>query len=624
MNKFAGFLAWCGAAASSFGAAFALVMVGATAVLIASQQNTWSPTTGTVSGLQLTTNYNNAFSAIQSCNSGASAPMNDQTAAAVKGQCWLNTSTTPNTVEMYDGTNWITLGWLDTSAHLWIANGGGGTGSIASATTTDLGSVVNPVMSVTGTTTITGLGSSAITGARKYLNFTGILTLTHNATSLILPNSGSNITTAVGDTAIAEYLGSGNWRVVVYQRASGAALVATANFTSAVNFNGVISPAALGSNMNNWNPTGLSTANVIRFSCSSPFNVTGITAPGTDGQVLVLDNIGSTNTCTLTANDTNSTAANRFLFDKPIAVRPSRTVTIKYDLTSAGWVLWQEVPSQLVAGGAKNLRLLNVTNALGDTAPGTPNNQYKILADEIALEDGNGGVFRVDTSYAYSCTVDLTSSGAGGLDTGSVVASTWYFYWVIFNPSTNAVSCIASIASAPGSITKPSGYTFAARVGANATDASANKCLYRVQQYGRVAHYVATGANAGCSANNSLGPIAFATGNQVTCTTASPALVAKQVTGNGFPAPVTAVRVNAVGNATAGGNTGTCMLIAPSSAYSGTNNGPAGTNSLIWQMPDIVGTIASGWFTLESNSLYYAAGGSGTQVGAVADWEDGL
>lgn len=94
---------------------------------------------------------------------------------------------------------------------------------IVSAATCDLGSIATIGVNITGTTGITSFGT---TGASllRIVKFAGILTLTHNATSLILP-TGANITTAVGDTLIALSDGSDNWTVVAYQRASGAALV---------------------------------------------------------------------------------------------------------------------------------------------------------------------------------------------------------------------------------------------------------------------------------------------------------------------------------------------------------------------------------------------------------------
>jgi hypothetical protein len=83
---------------------------------------------------------------------------------------------------------------------------------IASATTTDIGAATAEMVDVTGTTTITGLGTIAA-GIVRTVRFTGVLTLTHNATSLILPNS-ANITTAANRTAIFRSLGSGNWILI--------------------------------------------------------------------------------------------------------------------------------------------------------------------------------------------------------------------------------------------------------------------------------------------------------------------------------------------------------------------------------------------------------------------------
>jgi len=58
------------------------------------------------------------------------------------------------------------------------------------------------------------------------VQFSGALTLTHNATSLILPG-GASITTAAGDVAYFVSLGSGNWRCTGYQKANGQAVVSS-------------------------------------------------------------------------------------------------------------------------------------------------------------------------------------------------------------------------------------------------------------------------------------------------------------------------------------------------------------------------------------------------------------
>ncbi len=99
--------------------------------------------------------------------------------------------------------------------------------SIAGAATTDIGTASTHNAYITGSgATITALGSSAAATDPIYLiSFAGINTLTYNATSLIIPGA-ANITTAANDTAVVEYLGSGNWQVLSYTRASGAPIIA--------------------------------------------------------------------------------------------------------------------------------------------------------------------------------------------------------------------------------------------------------------------------------------------------------------------------------------------------------------------------------------------------------------
>jgi hypothetical protein len=94
--------------------------------------------------------------------------------------------------------------------------------NIVSATTTDIGAATGNFVDVTGTTTITGFGTVQA-GTLRYVRFTGVLTLTYNATSLILPGS-ANILTAAGDRATFVSLGSGNWLCLEYLKASGLAI----------------------------------------------------------------------------------------------------------------------------------------------------------------------------------------------------------------------------------------------------------------------------------------------------------------------------------------------------------------------------------------------------------------
>jgi hypothetical protein len=96
-------------------------------------------------------------------------------------------------------------------------------GDLASAGTVDLATATGFAVDITGTTTITALGT--VSAGRSFLlQFDGALTFTHNGTSLIIPG-GANITTAAGDMCLVVSEGSGNWRVAWYQRASGKVII---------------------------------------------------------------------------------------------------------------------------------------------------------------------------------------------------------------------------------------------------------------------------------------------------------------------------------------------------------------------------------------------------------------
>ena len=117
-------------------------------------------------------------------------------------------------------------------------------GTIASASTTDLSTKAEEILSVSGTTTIAALGTVSA-GMIKVLVFEGALTLTHNGTSLIIPTA-ANITTAAGDVAVMLSLGSGNWRCIGYEKASGqpvnaAVSVASVSATGAVTGGSLVS-----------------------------------------------------------------------------------------------------------------------------------------------------------------------------------------------------------------------------------------------------------------------------------------------------------------------------------------------------------------------------------------------
>jgi hypothetical protein len=86
--------------------------------------------------------------------------------------------------------------------------------------------------------------------------------------------------------------------------------------------------------------------------------------------------------------------------------------------------------------------------------------QVDIDADEILLKDANGTPIIVENPNE---TIDLSTSGAGGLDTGSEAPSTWYYYYLIAKSDGTVAGLFSTSSTAP---TMPSGYTYKALLGA--------------------------------------------------------------------------------------------------------------------------------------------------------------
>lgn len=86
--------------------------------------------------------------------------------------------------------------------------------NINAAGTVNLATATGNSVTVSGAATISSFGTVQ-DGAIFFIDFDGVCTLVHNATSLKLPGQ-ANITTVAGDSLIAQSLGAGNWRVIAF------------------------------------------------------------------------------------------------------------------------------------------------------------------------------------------------------------------------------------------------------------------------------------------------------------------------------------------------------------------------------------------------------------------------
>ena len=104
---------------------------------------------------------------------------------------------------------------------------GGNPVTLASAATTDIGGQGSSAVEISGTTTITSLGTNY--SGPRFVRFTGVLTLTYALPAINLP-SAANITTAAGDVAIFyPNLALNGWNLMAYTKAAGLAAASGAN-----------------------------------------------------------------------------------------------------------------------------------------------------------------------------------------------------------------------------------------------------------------------------------------------------------------------------------------------------------------------------------------------------------
>lgn len=149
---------------------------------------------------------------------------------------------------------------------------------------------------------------------------------------------------------------------------------------------------------------------------------------------------------------------------------------------------------------------------------GVPTTAIDIDANGAILVNSSGVGIRIGP---VDVTINATTNGANGLDTGSLAANTWYHEFVIYNPTTATIAGLLSLSeTAP---TMPSGYTFSARAGSRRTRGAAT--FDRVRQVGNRAQYQVVTSSvtpglpsmASGSAGNPVTPtwVAVAVGNYV-------------------------------------------------------------------------------------------------------------
>ena len=277
---------------------------------------------------------------------------------------------------------------------------------------------------------------------------------------------------------------------------------------------------------------------------------------------------------------------------------------------NGGFQIVSSVPATgAVAAGLGSAKGLAVTNNVS-----TPSTKIKVTALQAILVNGTGVPIFLSGASAPNVVIDLTTVGANGMDTGSRPTSGWVYCYLI---STGALTAGLATITAPGSgnPSLPSGYLYFAFVGAMYCDGSQN--LLRSLQQGRTGQYQIASAT-----NTATVPIS-ANGIKGTYSATSPTLSAITVAGNTGTVPLTAGEIIVTAaNKWKNGNLSN-LIVAPSTAWGGTNNGPEGSAGQIYPVFLLNLTAASVQATmvLESTAIGVASDATGAAV-ATLGWRD--
>lgn len=217
--------------------------------------------------------------------------------------------------------------------------------------------------------------------------------------------------TAAGPVALAggEII-AGNITVLQYdgtrwQLLSGGSSSATGAFA----LSGTITPSILNAQQDDYNPTGLDGAVVVRLTSSTGVDITGL-AGGTAGRFIALQNLNATaSQIRLRSGNASSAAANRFGFQRDVYIRPGGTMLLQYDAVASLWRQTQtlsELPPGTLFGMVLANNVADATNDIDITAGSArdSSNVFDILGSALTK--------RLDADWAAGTNQGMRYAGA--------------------------------------------------------------------------------------------------------------------------------------------------------------------------------------------------------------------
>jgi hypothetical protein len=216
-------------------------------------------------------------------------------------------------------------------------------------------------------------------------------------------------------------------------------LAAVTELPAAVVMSGVISPAQITANQNDYAPTGIATASAIRLDLDAARSITGLTG-GRAGRILRLINT-SAFALTLKNEDGASTAGNRLLLGSDFVLAAGQSVWLEYDATSGRWrKAIPNITTGLPAGYLVGLALANnVSDATNDIdiAAGAARSD-----DNAADLSGGAMTKQLDATWA-------AGTAAGFRDSGDNLTGAKWFHVYAFLRTSGETDYVASTSTTP-------------------------------------------------------------------------------------------------------------------------------------------------------------------------------
>lgn len=464
-----------------------------------------------------------------------------------------------------------------------------GTGSKAFATQTGKAWAVGSFVYVVSSASVANMMTGQVTA---YNSGTGALTVN----VLVVTGSGTLASWVIGlavpPTAAVNIIGGTAGQLHYQSAANTTAFLGTGTLGQILRSGGAAAPT--------WVNPEAAMSNVVAGGTADALTATFVPAvTALTAGIIVYVRAASANATIAPTFQANATAAKAIVKGNGVSLQPGdiagagHWLELAYDATLDKWVLANPatgVAAPSMQGARRNLAL----SATGASAVVT------ITADGLVMGNGSGQYI---TDRVVSTSASTATTGAGGLDTGTIAINTWYAVWVICNGVTT--SALLSLSStAP---TMPAGYTFKARVGWIRTDASANKYPLGFIQHGsKVSYRVAAATNV-----TAYPALASGSSSGVTTAIALGAFV-----------PSTASHINAVIASNAVSAPATFFVVGPSAA-STTNNSLVLSYAGMFPGNTQYAHGAPVCIQLESMNIYYNSNTTAIELKA-AGWEDNL